>query len=261
MKIVSSKLCTKLVPKMDKKLEFTSFQKMLACRALLRVPSLRLSVTTKYAKKSALNVHEPQIRTIVEKGQYNPKEKEVVPAEPKLPAVVDHKSYTSALEFRGLAFETTEKEISRFTEGRAKTIDCHIHYSAAGLPTGTAFVGFYNDSDLEFVLGKNGQYIGERYVEMTVTIPETLNELVSCGAFIKPKAVKNMICIRMRGLPFKAEAGDVARFLKNCRIAKHGIVFCKSHDGRRRGEVVVQLLDQQSKQLALGYNNRGMGDR
>lgn len=242
---------------------------MLARRTLLRVPCLRLSVTTKLTKKSRTKFHEPQIGTIVPKGHYKPKEKadrQVIPLESKLPAVVHHKNYTSALELRGLAFSTTEKEISAFTGGRVKIKDCHIHYSSAGLASGVAFIGFYNDSDHEFVLGKNGEFIGERYVEICEAAADVLNELVSSGAFIKTQHVEgqhveDMICIRMRGLPFKAQAGDVALFLKNCRIARRGIVFCKSHDGRRRGEVVVQLLDQRSKQLALGYNNRGMGDR
>nr|CAX75601.1 Heterogeneous nuclear ribonucleoprotein H' [Schistosoma japonicum] len=69
--------------------------------------------------------------------------------------------------------------------------------------------------------------------------------------------------VRIRGLPFSANADDIINFFKDCTIrgGKRGIYFPQGPNGRSNGEAFIELDSKDDKEKAMAHHNEHMGRR
>uniref|UniRef100_A0A3Q0KU69 Putative heterogeneous nuclear ribonucleoprotein (Hnrnp) n=1 Tax=Schistosoma mansoni TaxID=6183 RepID=A0A3Q0KU69_SCHMA len=69
--------------------------------------------------------------------------------------------------------------------------------------------------------------------------------------------------VRIRGLPFSANADDIISFFHDCRIrgGKRGIYFPQGSNGRSNGEAFIELESKDDKQKAMAHHNQHLGRR
>ncbi|CAH8576718.1 unnamed protein product [Schistosoma mattheei] len=69
--------------------------------------------------------------------------------------------------------------------------------------------------------------------------------------------------VRIRGLPFSANADDIISFFNDCRIrgGKRGIYFPQGSNGRSNGEAFIELESRDDKQKAMTHHNEHLGRR
>ncbi|KAL0238998.1 hypothetical protein PCE1_004689 [Barthelona sp. PCE] len=74
-----------------------------------------------------------------------------------------------------------------------------------------------------------------------------------------PKA--GQFLVKMRGLPFKVTIRDIDKFIHPAIVKPGGIVFEATANGRFSGCVLIDCVDQQSKDVLLTKNRQRMNDR
>lgn len=79
--------------------------------------------------------------------------------------------------------------------------------------------------------------------------PEIINERLEPGICSKSDIVDDNHVVRARGLPWQSSDQDIARFFKGLNIAKGGVALCLSPQGRRNGEALVRLENEQNRDL------------
>ncbi|CAH8537922.1 unnamed protein product [Schistosoma turkestanicum] len=69
--------------------------------------------------------------------------------------------------------------------------------------------------------------------------------------------------VRIRGLPFSANADDIINFFNDSRIrgGKRGIYFPQGPNGRSNGEAFIELESKDDKEKAMAHHNEHMGRR
>ncbi|CAH8610574.1 unnamed protein product [Heterobilharzia americana] len=69
--------------------------------------------------------------------------------------------------------------------------------------------------------------------------------------------------VRIRGLPFSANAEDIIKFFSDSRIrgGKRGIYFPQGPNGRSNGEAFIELETKEDKEKAMARHNEHMGRR
>ena len=69
--------------------------------------------------------------------------------------------------------------------------------------------------------------------------------------------------VRLRGLPYSAQAKDIMGLLHDCKIKNEekGVFFTFSTDGRPSGESFVELCSEIDLDKALAHNHENMGRR
>lgn len=69
--------------------------------------------------------------------------------------------------------------------------------------------------------------------------------------------------VRMRGLPFAANAEDVLEFFDGLEVLRGaaGVVFCWGRDSRPLGEAYVEFPSEDVQLAALQYDRQKMGSR
>eukprot|EP00756_Hemistasia_phaeocysticola_P011133 Hpha_TRINITY_DN15090_c5_g5::TRINITY_DN15090_c5_g5_i1::g.123397::m.123397/K14947/ESRP1_2; epithelial splicing regulatory protein 1/2 len=70
-----------------------------------------------------------------------------------------------------------------------------------------------------------------------------------------------MVCVRMRGLPFQATPTDVKRFFQGLTIAEDGIQFLYNLQGKSKGEAFVQFNSEEDATSGASRDKQFMGDR
>lgn len=91
--------------------------------------------------------------------------------------------------------------------------------------------------------------------------PEIINERLEPGICSKSDVVDDNHVVRARGLPWQSSDQDIARFFKGLNIAKGGVALCLSPQGRRNGEALVRLENEQNRDLALKRHKHHIGQR
>jgi epithelial splicing regulatory protein 1/2 len=67
--------------------------------------------------------------------------------------------------------------------------------------------------------------------------------------------------VKLRGLPYSADHKDIAVFLSGLNIIPGGVVFNINQVGRRTGEAIVVLEDEQQTSLALERDHHYLNQR
>eukprot|EP01006_Ploeotia_vitrea_P047930 TRINITY_DN67179_c10_g3_i1.p1 TRINITY_DN67179_c10_g3~~TRINITY_DN67179_c10_g3_i1.p1 ORF type:complete len:594 (+),score=44.00 TRINITY_DN67179_c10_g3_i1:124-1782(+) len=77
------------------------------------------------------------------------------------------------------------------------------------------------------------------------------------------RLLKEFVCVRMRGLPYKADEQDVREFMDGLQIAEgtESIQFLHNFTGRSKGEAFVKFANHEEAEKALERNRNYIGDR
>jgi len=142
-------------------------------------------------------------------------------------------------------------------------------------PNGFAAILFESASDAENAMNaKNGEYIGNRYVDLSVITyedysrfngPPTGNYGGQPGSYVKLSKYVNPEnqekCLLMRGCPYKIEAKDVVTFFDGFGTINQEDVFIEESNGRRTGSVLVIFESKEIAQDAkAAMNKKVIGD-
>ena len=187
-------------------------------------------------------------------------------------APATHDAVEHRLRLRGLPFKATDIEVEMFLRGG----QCNVRQGSivfqsdhSGRPSGTAFVGVVGPQDVAAGLAMTGQYMGSRYVEVYEHHGEV--EQVAQGAPRQESGINSVAVggghgsndhvVRLRGIPFQANASDIAQFLSGVAIRPMGVHMVYNHEDRPSGEAFVELMSEPDVDAALRYDKRNLGSR
>lgn len=181
-----------------------------------------------------------------------------------------------ALKIKGLPYSATYEEISDFFDGMGYVFkSVVIGLGRDSRPNGFAAILFESEGDAEAAMTKqNGQYIGNRYVDLTqITYgdysrfngPPAGNYGGQPGSYVKLSKYVNPEnqdkCILMRGCPYKIEPKDVVTFFDGFGTINEDDVFIEESNGRRTGSVLVIFENLELAQDAkAAMNKKTIGD-
>lgn len=178
---------------------------------------------------------------------------------------------------RGLPFNSTEADIAMFFSGLDIVENgIVIVTDRKGRSTGRAFVQFSSQESTEKALQRNGELIGNRYIEVFPSRKETVQR--SSNKSSRPDFLQTssqpetnpqngstlssdppLHYVHMRGLPFQVSGEDVVKFFYPLVMSK--IVFECSPDGRLNGEADVYFSCHQDAAAAMSRDRQHLGGR
>ncbi|CAN0497707.1 unnamed protein product, partial [Ectocarpus sp. 8 AP-2014] len=166
--------------------------------------------------------------------------------------------YTHAVHLRGLPWNASTKElVDFFAPMDVEDGDIHLVHNSRG----EAYVKLKNESDLETALKKDRNTIGRRYIEVFRSsiedVEHALDDVSSKGH--GDGGYKGVV--RMRGLPWSANEGDIRNFFDGIAIEKDGIHVTLNRDGRPSGEAYVVFETEEAAKEALKRDKDKIGER
>ncbi|CAM9296836.1 unnamed protein product [Pylaiella littoralis] len=166
--------------------------------------------------------------------------------------------YSHAVHLRGLPWNASTKELVEFLSPiEVEDSDIHMVHNSRG----EAYVKFKSESDLETALKKDRNTIGRRYIEVfrssVEDVAHALDEASSKGH--GDGAYKGVV--RMRGLPWSANEGDIRKFFDGLAVEKDGVHVTLNRDGRPSGEAYVVFETEEAAKDALKRDKDKIGER
>lgn len=166
--------------------------------------------------------------------------------------------YTHAVHLRGLPWNASTKElVDFFAPMDVDHSDIHLVHNSRG----EAYVKLKSESDLETALKKDRNMIGRRYIEVFRSsiedVEHALDDVSSKGH--GDGGYKGVV--RMRGLPWSANEGDIRNFFDGIAIEKDGIHVTLNRDGRPSGEAYVVFETEEAAKEALKRDKDKIGER
>ncbi|CAL8467151.1 g6687 [Coccomyxa elongata] len=166
---------------------------------------------------------------------------------------------SSLTKIRGLPYDATEEEIKEFFQGFETSL---IHICRRdGRATGEAYVEFKSAAIAEEASKvRNQQVLRHRYLEIFEIPEKNVQHIKQAQGLVDP--FPGWV-LRMRGLPYSANAEDVIHFFEGIEIQRGsaGIAFTCTPDGRPKGEAYVEFPSEDAQKEALKRHKNEIGDR
>lgn len=166
--------------------------------------------------------------------------------------------YKHVVHLRGLPWNASTKDVAGFLSPIGVDDDAiHIVHNTRG----EAYVKFRKESDMDTALRKDRNMLGRRYIEVfrssLADAAQALEEVNSRGrADGDYRGV-----VRMRGLPWSANEGDIRAFFDGLAIEKGGIHITLNREGRPSGEAYVVFETEGDAKKALKRDKEKIGER
>ena len=175
------------------------------------------------------------------------------------------------VKMRGVPFRVEEDEIYDFFAGldfiEGSII---IGVRADGKRTGQAVVLFINEDAAQKAIDlKNGNTIGERWIELTLHDFKFYQGFYDMGMLVKENTIGSMLkdsknkdkAVRLRGLPFQSTKENVLEFMAAFAPKEENIHF-EVRNGKFSGRAVVFLdSEEQACDAAIELNKKYIGNR
>lgn len=166
--------------------------------------------------------------------------------------------YKYVVHLRGLPWNASTKDVAGFLSPIVVDDDAiHIVHNTRG----EAYVKFRKESDMDTALRKDRNMLGRRYIEVfrssLADAAQAIEEVNSRGrADGDYRGV-----VRMRGLPWSANDGDIRAFFDGLAIEKGGIHITLNREGRPSGEAYVVFETEADAKNALKRDKDKIGER
>ena len=177
--------------------------------------------------------------------------------------------FAGVLRMRGLPWSATAQDIITFFAGfMIQPRDgVYLTNTPDGRPSGEAYVVFSSEAEAERALELDKAKIGGRWIDL---IKCCKADLYAAQAFAPslhhmgyhPRAGMGMVmvnCVRMRGLPYRADEASVFEFFAGLRVI--GIFLVRDWHGRASGEGFAEFATCEECQTALLRNRATLYDR
>lgn len=166
--------------------------------------------------------------------------------------------FKHVVHLRGLPWNASTKDVADFLSPIVVDEDAiHIVHNTRG----EAYVKFRKESDMDMALRKDRNMIGRRYIEVfrssladaAKALEEVNNRGQGDGDY---RGV-----VRLRGLPWSANDGDIRAFFDGLAIQKGGIHITLNREGRPSGEAYVVFETEADAKNALKRDKEKIGER
>lgn len=166
--------------------------------------------------------------------------------------------YKHVVHLRGLPWNASTKDVAGFLTPILVDDDAiRIVHNTRG----EAYVKFRKESDMESALRKDRNMLGRRYIEVfrssIAGAAQALEELNSKGQ--SDGDYRGVV--RMRGLPWSANEGDIRAFFEGLSVEKGGIHITLNREGRPSGEAYVVFETEEDAKSALKRDKEKIGER
>ncbi|XP_054267187.1 heterogeneous nuclear ribonucleoprotein H2-like [Macrosteles quadrilineatus] len=162
-------------------------------------------------------------------------------------------SISCVVKLRGLPWTATVDDVVNFFDDcniKNGTMGVHLVITKEGRPSGVAYVDLESQDDVELAYKKDGQYLGERYIEVFQATVSEMQRTIRRSKQSIQRAISDA-CVRVRGLPYKTSEQDVINFFEGLDILPDGVFLVHDDQGRTTGEAYVQFRDQEEAERAL----------
>ncbi|XP_067937467.1 epithelial splicing regulatory protein 1-like isoform X1 [Watersipora subatra] len=182
----------------------------------------------------------------------------------------DYVDDDTVIRARGLPWQSSDADIAKFFTGlNIAKGGVALCLSQQGRRNGEALIRFENRESRDLALRKHKHHLGNRYIEVyKASGRDFLN--VAGGSNTEAQAFLSrgaQCIIRMRGLPYTANAEQVLQFFcggeKGVDVldGKDGILFVHQVDGRATGDAFVLFATEDDANIALGKHRELIGTR
>lgn len=182
------------------------------------------------------------------------------------------RSLGSCVEIRGMPYNVNYKDVREFFRGLYLPSDgLKLVNDENGHRTGVGFVRFSNEHDASEALKRNGQYMGNSFVEILKCPDEIFENAVDSyvPASRKPPPSNTLItkippkeedlCILLKGLPYQCKEDAIINFFDGLSILDVFIEYDRS--GRAVGTGFVEFGSYEDFQAAMNMNRHTIGHR
>ncbi|KAH8617359.1 putative RNA recognition motif (a k a RRM RBD or RNP domain) [Trypanosoma vivax] len=173
------------------------------------------------------------------------------------PGTVTYAEDTCVLRLHGLPYAVKEEQIRHFFSDFALAEENPILFFADGLHRGTGFVRLLNSSDVPLAISKlHRQHIdANRYVEVSSSSEKEREQMIK-----EQEESSKAHVVRLRGLPFSANEGDVKKFIES----ENGVIsinICCDSEGLSTGDAFIELKEESDVERIKQLHHKTMGKR
>ncbi|CAM9479790.1 unnamed protein product [Discosporangium mesarthrocarpum] len=168
------------------------------------------------------------------------------------------RDYKHVVHLRGLPWNASTKDVEDFLSpivvDEGATFIVHN-------TRGEAYVKFTTDEAMEAAVKKDRETIGRRYIEV---FRSTKTEMEDARKEMDTKGQADgdyRGVVRMRGLPWSANDGDIRAFFKDLAIQRGGVHIILNREGRPSGEAYVVFETEKDAKDALKRDKDKIGER
>lgn len=166
--------------------------------------------------------------------------------------------YTHAVHLRGLPWNASTKDVADFLSPVEVEDDAiHMVHNTRG----EAYVKFDSESSMNTALKKDRNMLGRRYIEVFRSSVEDVKRALDDASSRGQSDGDYRGVVRMRGLPWSANEGDIRKFFDGLPIEKEGIHITLNRDGRPSGEAYVVFESEADAKDALKRDKDKIGER
>ncbi|CAL8075579.1 unnamed protein product [Calicophoron daubneyi] len=172
---------------------------------------------------------------------------------------------------RGLPWQATDSDIFQFFSGiNISKGGIALVLSKVGRRNGEALVRFTDRQQRDLALCKHKHHMGSRYIEVYAATGSEFTafaggESQEAEDFLSNVRSPHQALIRMRGLPYSADASQILQFFENanCPVeyGEDGILFVNHRDGRATGDAFVIFETERLAEEALKCHRQHIGNR
>lgn len=168
------------------------------------------------------------------------------------------KKYRHVVHLRGLPWNASTEDVANFLSPLEVDEDAiHIVHNTRG----EAYVKLRNESSLDVALKKDRNMIGRRYIEVFTSSIKDFDRAISDAGSKGQGDGDYRGVVRMRGLPWSANEGDIRTFFEGLSIQKDGIHITLNREGRPSGEAYVVFESEANAKDALKRDKNKIGER
>ncbi|KAF8069439.1 Hnrnph2 [Scenedesmus sp. PABB004] len=169
-----------------------------------------------------------------------------------------HMHMDSVVKMKSLPFDATQLDIIQFFEAyRLKPNGVQLVVRSDNKPTGEAFVDFENYEEAARAMREKDHKVfnekfGDRYVRLIQVSRKEMQATLALrfgGEGI----------LKVKGIPFKAGAGDVRKFFNGYKIKPEGVSFIMHADGRPTGMAFIEFETPQEAVRAMEKDRAKFG--
>jgi len=178
---------------------------------------------------------------------------------------------SSVALIRGIAYSATERQLLDFFYP-VPALGVHLLIDHQGRPSGDGFVEFPNEETLnQGIINCHRKELMGRYIEVFRSSMGELNAIMGGlggggggAAAIQGRGPIGGVdphsqIVRLRGLPYSANDGDIRAFFKDIHV--RAVHFIKDQTGRPSGEAFAEFIDDASAIAAMGFHKERIGSR
>lgn len=165
---------------------------------------------------------------------------------------------SGVLRLRGVPFDAGKREICDFLRGYGITPEAVSLHEVGGRHTGEAWVRFPGGETAarDALEHCQNQRIGSRYIELFPARGTGDQETPAVTPQQSVQLVPGRGYLRVRGMPFQAQALDLARFFDGYGVLPENVQLRLTASGRSTGEGMVQFPTQEAAKRAAASLNK-----